>query len=263
MSIPSKLKKAGTCLWVLMTVGCLFCACPVKAEEAKDVLRVPFAQFVPWKTVMGDGRLSGIDIELMEIIADKMNLKLEVTRYPWKRGLKYLEDGKIDIHTSLLRRPQREAFAYFIDPPYVTRSNKAFFVLQGKEATIGRYEDLKGLRIGVFEKNHYFKQFDQDSSLNKVHIKTTEQMFQMVAAGRLDAFVMTQEVGEYKLREFGFDDRIVKASYVYSKPMDVHLALSKKSPLADRRDEISSVLQDLLDQGVVEQLKKKYLHSPE
>ncbi|WED24176.1 transporter substrate-binding domain-containing protein [Vibrio sp. JC009] len=248
----------------MLFISCLSLAsCLTYAGTEKDALRVSFTEFVPWKTVTAGGNLSGIDIELMAMIAERMDLDLEVTPYPWKRGLRRLETGDVDIITSLLRRPQREAFAYFIEPPYVTQSNKAFFVLKGNENTISKYDDLKGLTIGTFDKNHYFEPFDHDTSLDKFSGKSTEQLLKMLLAGRLDTFIMTEEVGEFKIKELGFEGQIVKADYKYSKPMNVYLALSKNSPLSDRRDEISTILTELIQEGIIEKLKDKYLHSQE
>ena len=257
MFVDLKIKRLLLRMTVVAWLGLL--AFPLMAEEQRGELRVTFTQFVPWKTILADGSLSGIDIELMEMIAKRMDLDLKVTLYPWKRGLNKLETGDIDIQTSFLRRPAREEYAYFIEPPYVTQSNKAFFVLKGNEDLINQYEDLKGLGIGIFDKNHYFERFDQDTSLRKHPAKSTEQIFKMLLAGRTDTVIFTEEVGEFKLKEYGWDDRIVKARYKYSKPMNVYLAISKRSPLADRRDEISVILQELLDEGVIEQLKEKYL----
>lgn len=255
--MSANLKSTTPIVFALLLALIIFCALPAAAGQ--DVLHVSFTRFPPWKIELEDGGYGGIDIELLKLVADRMDLELDIETYPWKRGLRMLETGEVDVVTSLLRRPDREKFAHFIEPPYVRQTNKAFYVLKGNERLVTRYENLANLRVGTFVGLKYFERFDNDQSLNKVPAREVDQIFDQLLQGRVETLIYTEAAGDFRLRQMGLEDEIVKAAYVYKKPQDVYFALSRKSMLAQRLDEFSRVLGDLVSEGAVERIKAQVL----
>jgi polar amino acid transport system substrate-binding protein len=68
----------------------------------------------------------------------------------------------------------------------------------------------------------------------------------MLLAGRIDAVVMTESVGEYRLERLGLSDQIGTADYVHREDQDVFLVLSKQSAFASRLDEFNRVAAELV-----------------
>lgn len=239
---------------------CLLALLPASEAWAADaVLRVSFNPLPPWKIVNKDGTIGGIDMALLGMLAERMHLNIEFVRLPFKRGLNMVEHGEIDLMTGVLRRAERERFAHFLTPPYKDHSNKAFYVLKGREDTITRYEDLRSLVIGTQLGSRYFPRFDQDGAIEKSEVKTVDLNIKMLLAGRIDAFVNTEAAADYRLSRLGLTDVIGKAPYVYSKRQAVHMILSKRSPLAGRLAEFNRTLRELLDEGWLERIQEKYL----
>ncbi len=215
-----------------------------------DVLRVAFNELPPWKMHDASGRPAGPDIDFLGAVAERMGLTVEYVELPFKRGLKKLEIGELDMMTGVLRRPEREEYLHYIQPPYKKVSDKAFFVLTGREESIVRHEDLYGLRIGTNLGGRYYPEFDNDTRIDKHPVATPELSFRMLLAGRIDAVVMTESVGEYRLERLGLSDRIGKARYVHREDQDVFLVLSRQSGFAPRLDEFNRVVAALLrEQG--------------
>jgi len=79
-----------------------------------------------------------------------------------------MERGEADLMTSLLRRPERENFIHYVQPRYLNRSEKVFYVLTGRQELIRSYDDLSNLRIGVKAGARYSPMFDTDKTLNKI-----------------------------------------------------------------------------------------------
>jgi len=230
-----------------------------QAQAEQETLQYAFSEFTPWKITLDDGSLGGIDVEIVKIMAERMNLKLEIQKFPLKRVFAMLEDGDSDIATSILRRPSRELFLYYIEPPYLTESNKAFYVLKGNEHLVQKYDDLAKLKVGTHAGSKFFPQFDQDISINKIVAANLEKNIQMLLAERINTFIYTEIGANYQLTKRGLNDRIVAAPYRYTKQQNVHMVLSKKSKFAHRRDEFNRVMADMVREGVVERIKAKYI----
>jgi polar amino acid transport system substrate-binding protein len=243
--LAARAGRAAACLAVLAAL-----LMPGVALADGHVLRVAFNEMPPWKMRDASGTPAGPDIDFLNAVAGRMGLTVEYVELPFKRGLKMLEIGELDLMTGVLRRPEREQYLHYIQPAYKKVSDKAFFVLRGREASIVRHEDLYGLRIGTNLGGRYFPQFDDDSRIGKHPVATPELSFRMLLAERIDAVVMTESVGEYRVEQLGLSDRIGKARYVHREDQDVFLVLSKRSGFAPRLDEFSRVAAALLrEQG--------------
>jgi len=223
-------------------------------------LHVSHNALPPWKTVDKNGTPGGIDVELLKLLADRMSLSAELTNLPFKRGLKMLETGDIDLMTGILRRPEREDYVFFISPPYKTSTNKAFFVLKGNETLITKHEDLYNLRIGTKLGSQYYPQFDNDRAIPKNPVSNDQLSIKMLMAGRIDTFVMTESTGDYYIAQSGLSDTITKAEFAHRKEQNVYMVLSKESKHAHRLDEFNKVMAELIAEGAFETIRAQFFN---
>ncbi|HWR79517.1 MAG TPA: transporter substrate-binding domain-containing protein [Pseudomonas sp.] len=108
----------------------------------------------PWKPFMyrdAEGRLTGLDVELMQAVAQRMDCPLIFVELPFKRHMLELEKGRIDLATSVQFTEQRERYAFY-SKPY--RSSEMRLVMRAGEP--GRYpltkiEQLRAwpFRLGI------------------------------------------------------------------------------------------------------------------
>jgi len=228
----------------------------VQAGEP-DVLRVQFSTMAPWK--MGSkGKERGVDIEFMQMLAERMNLRVEFVHMPFARGLACMDEGEIDLMTGVLYRPEREAFLYYITPPYSQFSPKAFYVLKGSDISIRSYEDLYDLRIGTTIGAKYFRAFDKDMRLQKEPVRSMDLNFKKLLDRRIDTVIASETSADRQIKVRGIAARITKAGYKYQRLNQVHMVLSKRSPLAVRLPEFNAHMKALLEKGVREHIKRNY-----
>jgi len=242
----------------------IFCLCmalglpaPAFARQKPETLRVAFNELPPWKITGRDGRPGGI--EFLKLLTQRMGLETEFVVLPFKRGLKMLETGEVDLMTGILRRPNREPALHFIEPAYKTGSDKAFFVLKGSEGLLSSHEDLHALEVGTQLGTKYYPQFDNDAAISVRAVKEIDLNIKMLLAGRIDTFIITETVGDYHVARRKLGHRIAKAKFAYRKQIEVHMAVSKKSRFAARLDEFNRVMQDLLDQGEFDRIKAEFI----
>lgn len=217
------------------------------------------AKFPPWSIWRDDGSVIGIDADVVQELAQRMNLSVTVVRCPWKRCLTLMEQGQADVTGSALRRAEREKYMHYIEPAYLSPSYCVFFVRYGQKQLIQRYEDLyKGLRVGMSRGANYFPRFDNDKNIEREVVTHNSQLFPMLAMGRIDAIVIEEFVGEYFVAQGRFQGQLEKADYRYESGREGFFTLSKKSKLAGRKNEFDQHMKDIIDSGRMQAISAKY-----
>lgn len=202
-------------------------------------------------------RLTGIDIDLLEKLAERLQLTYQVKRLPWARCLEFMRSGDGDLITGLAHTPERAEFILYSELPYHSVA-PAFYVAKGDAARIKTYNDLYSVRIGYSLKSAYFEPFNSDSALKKVGVSTEHQLIRMLAGGRLDVIIGTDCNVEYDIARMGLKDTIEKTEYRPEKQIDLYVGISRKSPLANRLDAINQVIADLIRSGEMKRMTRKY-----
>jgi polar amino acid transport system substrate-binding protein len=233
-------------------------------------LIVPMDPYPPWKfvdTLNWDVDPSGIDNRLIEALLSAYNetfgaeLEAEYRGYPWKRCLDMMSSGQADLISGILRRPEREEYLIFIEPPYKTRSAKVFYVRKGEGERIRRYEDLHDLKIGLQAGVSYFEPFDSDTGVRKEEAGDDLSNLRKLVHGRIDAVISTETQADYLIAVEGLGDRIEKAPYRYDYELPVYFALSRQSLHADKAARFSDIVTRLVEEDVFETLIEDYFLS--
>lgn len=164
---------------------------------------------------LSDGVPTGVDVEILVAVFDKMGVPLRIEVYPWARAEKMAKEGQCDGLFTMSRQPDREAYAIFPSEA-IDESENVIFVLRGSPVKFGGYEDLAGLSIGVTAGYHYGQDFDGSRVFTREVGRDDTENMRKLAAGRVDAFVCDRKVGLYLLGKLGLGDRIVALPKVVS-----------------------------------------------
>ncbi len=213
-----------------------------------------------WKTSLPPSHIE-LDHAITLAFAKKFNAALSAQKVPFARRLSQLKAGEIDLLSGLLKNDDREKYAHFLTPPYKQKTNKYFFVRKGEGKRLQKYEDLYQLRIGVQIGSKYFPRFDQDTKLNKTATSHIENRFQMLVRGRLDAIIHTDIYGLDIMYKKGLQKMVEVAPFSHNKYNPVYMAISYKSKLIERKDELEEVLRKMVESGEMDQVIHQYLES--
>jgi polar amino acid transport system substrate-binding protein len=200
----------------------------------------------------------GVVSRIVERLAQKLEIRMEMRLAPFARRLQWMKTGDIDIMGGILKRPQREAYIFFVSPPYVNENRKVFFVRRGEEHRIDHYEDLYGLRIGTKIHARYFPRFDKDERLNKEAVGSVELNFKKLLADRLDAVIYSNRSGFMKLMEMGLTDRVGRATYIYKKGNPVYIGISRHSPLMKDKARVEAAVREMVETEEIKRIIKNY-----
>lgn len=228
---------------------------PVARETG--YLVAAFSVWEPFVIEEEDGRQHGIDIGLLTEIAKRLGLELHLHPCPWRRCLKTLEDGYIDVLTSFAYTDERAEFAYYIKPSY-SEVTPVFYYNRNNPVKIADYIDLRHLTVGAVVDSRYFEPFDSDTSLDKFEAGSEIILLRMLSAKRLDAIVGSDSNADFEIRKNHMEDVIAKAPYRSGHRNEIHMAISRKSPLMTRTEQIAEIMQDLLDEGFIDRLHEQY-----
>jgi polar amino acid transport system substrate-binding protein len=188
-----------------------------------EKLRVGMVNWPPAK-IVENGRFGGVDVLMLEELAQRAGIVVEYTECPWRRCLVMLEAGDVDLISSITKSPERERYLQFIEPPY-RNGYDIFFYTRGADLT--RYEDLQGLAIGLIRGGAYFERLDQDRGLAKVAVTREDQLIEMLSRGRLEVIVGVGWNLDYLIQRRELSKIIRKTSLVVPTVAPTYVAISR------------------------------------
>jgi polar amino acid transport system substrate-binding protein len=82
---------------------------PVQSQE----FSVGWELWYPYQFHNKEKKLTGVDVEIFNLIADKANMSISYVELPWQRHLKYIKNGVVDIAFGASYTKERAETAYF------------------------------------------------------------------------------------------------------------------------------------------------------
>ena len=178
-------------------------------EFAKTgTLRIGYDDSPPNRYTDKDGNPKGYDIEYLSNILDAANIDYQFYNYPWKRIVRHIETGQLDIAMSAAKLEEREKFAFFSEEIFKLSSNILFI----EKSYTEQFKELNALsllpsipaQIGVMRGTCYSDEYQSllsDSNFVKklVALNDVRQALNLAITGRIAGFIATREVAMYEL----------------------------------------------------------------
>ncbi len=204
--------------------------------------------------------VKGIHVEIIKEIATRLKVNVKYEECPWARCLDWMEHGKLDLMPYLLKKPDREKYMLYIDPPYLPKTYNTFYLSKGKGHLVRRYEDLYQFEeIAVVIKAKYFPRFDNDSKIEKYTLPNTIHQLRMLKKRNI-AIIIGQEIAyDYLILTKGFENYMEKAKYKYGHSKPAFFAISKKSLFAKQIHQFNQIMKELVEKGTIEDIKNRFL----
>lgn len=218
----------------------------------------------PYTYRTADGRIAGLNAELVEQTLARLGCHAQWRELPWARALVELEAGRLDLLPGGLRRPEREAFAHFVAQHVLSRN--LLFVRKAERARIGnasRLADLPpglrlGVQIGVVYGPEYAQLITQPAFRASLTQATSRRnLWQMLELGRVDGVLASEASARWELAQQGLSAGIVATDVVLSdEPAFVLVSKrNRDAAWARRYQEASDVLEA---DGTMARIVRKY-----
>ncbi len=233
------------------------CACG-SAPASEDALTVQEgklimatnAYFPPYEYYEG-GKVTGIDVEIAEAIAEKLDLTLEVEDMEFNSIIAAVQSGKADIGVAgMTVREDRLVNVDFSDS-YATGYQ---VIIVKEDSDIASPDDLAGKKVGVQEATTgdiYITEDYGDEAVERYN-KGTEAVLAL-SQGKVDAVVIDREPAKsFVASTPGL--KILDTEYTVE---DYAIAVSKENTAL--KDEINAALKELKEDGTLQSIIDKYI----
>lgn len=210
-----------------------------------------------------NGVAAGPDADFIREIARKIGIRIKFNTVPMKRSLVNLKTGKAHFGVGF-KTPGRAEYLDFVGETPLHWSIYRIFVKEGGEINFRSIEDLYGKRIGMNRGFAISPEFDRAVRENKIEIIEADSVIQLVKillAGRVEAIAGNPLSIEMYYRKIIHEDGIFPLVDVSSRKGS-YLMMSKSAGFHHDREElktkISQAMKELVDDGTVEKIDKKY-----
>src|SRR5437868_8170540 len=109
-TLSSVVPRFRALLWLVVS-----CLLSTFATAGPERVTVAYPQWPPYKIVQ-NGTIAGIDALVLDEIARRTGLKFDYFECPWARCLIMLQNGSVDMITSIARTAEREESMNFLEP---------------------------------------------------------------------------------------------------------------------------------------------------
>ena len=212
---------------VLLSAAAVFAAAPAVACTAV----MGWEPWAPYQHRDAAGKLTGLDIELVEAMGKAAGCAVEWREAPWARQVASVEAGELTGAPAASRTAEREAFAVFAKP-YRDEAVYLMFPAGVEERSLAQIIAAGG-KIGVVNETFYgddiAKLMNDPATAGAFEkVSSDDNNLRKLAAGRVAAVAIDPFVGQAKARELNLSDQVKLGSKpVYAS--DIYVMLSKKT----------------------------------
>jgi polar amino acid transport system substrate-binding protein len=148
-----------------------------------------------------DGRMLGILVESMDLVAREAGIEISHHGYPWLRAQAMVRDGELDGFCTV-RTAERESFAHFAETPVFSEQMVIFHRRDDpRPAALAGFDGLALLSQGSYLGNGWAREALKDFKIDWTRDQST--CLKMLANGRFDVFVSGEIETPYRIRELG------------------------------------------------------------
>lgn len=236
----------------------LFLSSPLQAKQVLFAAMDDWPPFIIAKhSVASNSGFDGIDWELLQELSARTGIEIYPIPYPFARGLKEVEAGRIDLITSVVKTAERSKYMGFLPTPYY-HCQTAFYAQPEMAAQIKSYEDLYGKRIGYTQGSSYFEPFDSDRKLLKKPAINENKLPLMLLKRNEQLFIGTDCQVDYALKVLGLSGQIVPTFYRPNNPVELHIGYSKAAGIEQEAALLEKALKAMVAEGWVDKLADSY-----
>ena len=226
-------------------------------EEGKLYVGIE-PEYPPMETKV-DGQYTGIDVEFILALGEKMNLEVEFVDLAWSAIFIALDGEQIDIVCSSVSITQKridEKKMMFSDP-YL--SNGIYIVTDKENTSIKTIEDLKGLVVAVQEDttaDYACKKYLEanPNAFKLQSLETVQSALMALESGQVDALVADSPVAMHFVMN-NPEKFAVTSSQLTNEPIAIAIRYGND----DLQKEINEAIKALQEDGTLSKISLKYL----
>ncbi len=238
----------------------VFASCTKKSdlEDVKEqgkLIMLTNAAFPPFEYLGANGETVGVDVEIAQVIADRLGVELEVVDMDFNGIVTALASGKGHIAAAGMTVSEERLKSVDFSVEYITSAQ--YMIVPASNTDILTSADLQGKVVGVQEGTtgdlYASGEWDGDFGVKEVlRFSNAIEASTALANGKCDLVIVDEMPAKSIVAQ---NEGVLK---LVDEPLtleDYAIAMRKGSDLADI---INEELQKMIDDGTVEQLVLKH-----
>lgn len=224
------------------------------AVKKAGVLRVGTeATYPPMEFADESGKAVGFDIDMMQYVADKLGVKLELVMGDFAGLIQGLSVNRFDTIVATMNITEERKKNVLFSEPYIPAVGLSI-IISTKTTDIKGFSDLSGKKLGIQLGSTTESWAATQSDLGEVkkYPRVAEALLDL-SAGRIDAVVTDNVVGAYYMKQEA-------SSYVMLDELKeagpVGIAIPLDSPKL--KEEIDKILAEMKSSGKMTELSEKW-----
>ena len=230
----------------------------LEAIKAAGVLNVATsADFAPFEfhaLIDGKDTIVGADIDMVNEIADRLGVEVNILDLDFNAVLTALQQGKADIAVSGISATDERKQTFDFTDNYFTPEQK-LVVNKNNESAFDSIESLSGKKVGA-QKGSIQEMIVQDQLADSqlVSIAKVPNLVNELKQGSIDGLVLESAVAEsYVVQN---DDLVITDVALEASEGDSYaIALPKGS--TELQEELNSILKELIEDGTIDEYVQK------
>ena len=230
----------------------------LEAIKAAGVLNVATsADFDPFEfhaLIDGKDTIVGADIDMVNEIADRLGVEVNILDLDFNAVLTALQQGKADIAVSGISATDERKQTFDFTDNYFTPEQK-LVVNKNNESAFDSIESLTGKKVGA-QKGSIQEMIVQDQLADSqlVSIAKVPNLVNELKQGSIDGLVLESAVAESYVAQN--DDLVITDVALEASEGDSYaIALPKGS--TELQEELNSILKELIEDGTIDEYVQK------
>lgn len=237
---------------------------PSEPKAAPCQLKLGFESWEPYQYVGLEQQASGLDIEIIQAIAGRMNCTLVLQHGTWQELLGQFRQGQLDVLLGASITPAREEFALFSEP---YRAEQFQLFVRKDDASKYNFGSVAEIvaakhKVGLISDYYYGEQISalyDDDQMRPQFVESTmsEQNIAMLLDDQVEAVLEDSFVGAAIIRRKGLEQQI-QPHQVKLPETPIYVMFSKSTVQPELVSSFNEALRQLKDSGDYQLLIGKY-----
>ena len=210
----------------------------------------------PWTYHDESDQLVGYDVEVANLIAEKLGVKAVFVEGEWDGLFAGLDAGRYDIVVNGVEITEERGEKYDFTDPYAYI--RTAIVVNGSNDEIQSFEDLNGKNTANTISSTY-AELAESYGATVTGVDDLNQTFELLLSGRIDA-TLNAELTYYDYMK-AHPDRDLKIAALTEEASLVSIPLRKGAQSESLREAINRAIAEISESGELAKLSEKYFGS--
>ena len=209
--------------------------------------------FPPFESLGSDGSVTGIEIDILELICEKLGVQLDIQQMDFDSVLPGVQAGKFDVGVSGISVTEKRQKNVLFTDPYCLAA-QAIVVTEG--SSIQSKADLEGKKVSV-QTGTTAESFCMDNGYDVSSFSANSDAQTALTSGKVDAWVIDDLTAADMVKVYnaaGGDQLVILDEAMTTEPYAFAFRFGSEDLVA----EVNGILSDLVADGTVAAIFEKY-----